>query len=217
VGLKCVITAAEPLSQAQREVLGQAYGCGIFNRYGSRECGLIAMECSRHRGLHVDCENLWIDLHERPGLSGARTIVVTKLTEMVMPMIRYDQADYTTAPLGECDCGRCYPVLSDVGGRRLALLHRTDGATVPGEVMVALFGAMPLRSYRVVQQADRSIDVELAPDAGFDDSARGEIDKHLRRLLGDLPCRVRVGESVQTAPSGKLLPVVSYYQPQEAA
>ncbi|MEM9137423.1 MAG: AMP-binding protein, partial [Cyanobacteria bacterium P01_F01_bin.42] len=49
-----IITGAEPLPEASREFLQQVFRCPVFNTYGSREFMLIAAECERHAGLHIN-------------------------------------------------------------------------------------------------------------------------------------------------------------------
>ncbi len=50
---RAVGTGAGTLFPHMRETLGRVYRAPIFDRYGTREGGLIATECERHCGLHV--------------------------------------------------------------------------------------------------------------------------------------------------------------------
>ena len=47
---KGVVCTAESLYPQHREVIERALGAPVFNRYGTREMGLIASECDRHLG-----------------------------------------------------------------------------------------------------------------------------------------------------------------------
>ena len=57
-GLRGVLTGAEALYLPERELIHQAFGVPVFNTYGSREFMLIASECDRHEGLHVNADHL---------------------------------------------------------------------------------------------------------------------------------------------------------------
>ncbi len=205
-----IISAAEPLTVPKRHLLTETFGCPVFNRYGARETGLIAMECDRHRGLHLDCESLWVDLVACPDDEQTCRVVATKLHEFAMPLIRYDLGDYTSTGLGRCDCGRGSPTIDAIRGRRISILRRRDGSGVAGEAFMALLDHQPLRSYRVVQQADYSVRIEVVADHGLDRAAKARILRQVRRLVGSgLPVRIEALASIPVPASGKSLPVVS--------
>ena len=69
---KAVISAAETLDDVSRKLIEQTFRVPVFNRYGSREFGLIAMECNRHVGLHIDCERIYLDMLDDPHSPGMR-------------------------------------------------------------------------------------------------------------------------------------------------
>jgi phenylacetate-CoA ligase len=69
-----IITTAMVLHTWQRRVIGEVFGCPATNRYGCEEASLIACECNRHDGLHVNADGVYDSLerlrqlvHERFG------------------------------------------------------------------------------------------------------------------------------------------------------
>ena len=213
VKVRSIISAAEPLSDAQRSLLETVYQCPVFNRYGAREGGLMAMECDRHQGLHINCESFWIDLEPCIELgSGVFRLLITNLDEFGMPFIRYEQGDYTAAGLSTCSCGRGYPTLATVTGRTLSVLRLPDGTRVVPAAITLILGAAPVRSYQVVQEKDYSLQVELVPTPEYSNSAEQQILAGLRRFVGDLPIKIRLSEEIMRTRSGKLLPIVSHVQ-----
>ena len=62
-----VICGAEPLLPGDRAILQQAFGPAVFETYGNREVMLIATECEEHDGLHVQAENLVVEVVVRRG------------------------------------------------------------------------------------------------------------------------------------------------------
>ncbi len=207
--LRGVIAAAEPLTPAQRELLESVYHKPIFNRYGGRETGLIAMECERHEGLHINCENLWLDL-EPSEETDARHILVTKLREYGMPFIRYDIGDYTLGCKKRCSCGRGFPIIESVRGRQVSTLRQRDGTATPGQIIINMLDYQPIRQYRIVQEEDYSIRLEIVPDSGYCDSVQEQIVKKLQAMVRGLPVKVDLLQQIQRTPSGKLPPMVSH-------
>ena len=57
-----IVTSAEVLDPADRQMIEEVFGSPVFNRYGCREVGVIASECPAHWGLHVAAEGLLIEV-----------------------------------------------------------------------------------------------------------------------------------------------------------
>jgi phenylacetate-CoA ligase len=210
---RSLISAAEPLYPVQRRLLESVFGKSVFDRYGSREAGLIANECDRHDGLHLNGHGLWVDLHPTADLGpdGAKSLLVTKLHEYGMPMIRYELGDYVLGDKGLCACGRGWPVIGRIRGRRISALRQYDGAAIAGEVFIALLDFVPVREYRVVQEADYSVRLELVCEPSFTQADGERILQVVRGIIGsELPLRIERCQRIERTASGKLLPVVSH-------
>jgi len=208
---RAVLSAAETLDEVSRQILEQTFGVQVYDRYGSREIGLIAMECDRHEGLHMDCENVFVELADDPDGSGMRRILVTKLNQFSMPFIRYDIGDLAEGPLSVCSCGRGYPVLKRIVGRVTEMIRLPGGGCLPGELFPHLFKDCGIASYRVVQAADYSLDVALVRTP----EQTPEQDAALRRIIADrvgptVPVQIRHVETIDRSATGKLLPVISH-------
>ena len=91
-----IISSAEVLPQAIRQVIEETFKCQVFNRYGTKELGGVACECEAHSGLHVSAENNLVEILKddhpaQPGETGS--IIVTNLNNWGMPFIRYSIGD----------------------------------------------------------------------------------------------------------------------------
>jgi phenylacetate-CoA ligase len=211
---KAIIGAAETLDAASRRTLEDTFGVPAFDRYGSREIGLIGMECDRHQGLHVDCENVFVELAEDPDGLDRQRIVVTKLHQFGMPFIRYEIEDFAEGPLAFCPCGRGYPVLKRVIGRVTETIRLPAGGCLPGEIFPHLLKDCGITAYQVVQAADYSLDVSLVRES----SQTAEQDRRLRRIIAEhvgatVPATFRYVSHIHRSAAGKLLPVVSHAPP----
>ena len=136
-GPKTVATAAGSLSPHMRERIQGVFRAGVFDLYGSREVASMAIECSRHEGLHVPLQAVLVEVLRddgtpaKPGETGR--IVVTSLANYAMPLIRYDIGDLGAWAEAPCGCGRVWPSLGAVTGRISDTFVTADGTLVAGQ------------------------------------------------------------------------------------
>jgi phenylacetate-CoA ligase len=208
-----VISAAERLFPADRDVMIEAFGPGIFETYGSREVMLIAAECPAHQGLHVSMENIVVEIivregdTERAALPGELgEVVVTDLHNYGAPFIRYVNGDLAVASAPErCSCGRGLNRLERVEGRQVDTLRDGEGRPVGGMFFIVLFSviAAKVREFQVVQRKDRSIDLNLVPGSLFDDSLLEVVKRNCEKTIPGVDLRMHVVPEIAVGPGGK--------------
>ncbi|HEV3235488.1 MAG TPA: phenylacetate--CoA ligase family protein [Gemmataceae bacterium] len=130
-----IITTAMVLHGWQRRAIEEVFGCKVTNRYGCEEVSLIACECEKHEGLHVNADGVYVEiLNEgrpaRPGEAGS--IVVTDLTNRAMPIIRYQVGDVAVWADRPCSCGRGLPLLERLEGREADYVVTQTGELISG-------------------------------------------------------------------------------------
>ncbi len=208
---KAVLSSAETLDDISRRKLAQVFGVPVYDRYGSREIGLIAMECDHHEGLHINCEDVLVELVDDPGGSDLKRIIITKLNQFSMPFLRYEIEDLAEGPLAACSCGRGYPVIKRVVGRVTEVVRLPDGACLPGELFPHLFKDCGIKTYQVIQSADYAVNVSLVATEDHtpeqDETLRRVIEQHVRALV---PVHVHYVDRIERSETGKLLPVISH-------
>ncbi len=207
---KAIISAAETLSDTSRQELQSTFGVPVYDRYGSREAGLIAMECDRHEGLHIDCENIFVELLECVETGDLQKIIVTKLNQLGMPFIRYCIEDLAEGPLSYCSCGRGYPVIPRITGRIMETIRSPEGVVHSGALFPHLLKDCGIASFQIIQNSDYSVEAVLVKT---EDQTR-EQDERLRRVISDtlgpsLPVTFRYVDEIERTRTGKLLPVIS--------
>ena len=144
-----VYSTAEVLHGAQRELMQQAFGCQVFNQYGCREVPNIAWEC-RHGHMHVFADLVHL---ESVRLDDEDRLLVTSLTNRLMPFIRYDVGDSGRLLAGECACGSPFPLMEMGMCRRNDLIRTRSGKTVhPAWFNRQLYGLTQIRQYQWVQR-----------------------------------------------------------------
>lgn len=206
-----VLGAAEALHDFQRELIERAFGCPAYNTYGCREVMLIASECEHRHGLHVNADHLVVELHgaAAPGDSGE--VLLTDLSNLGMPLLRYANGDLATASDASCPCGRGLPLLAHVDGRKLDAIRTPDGHLLPGEFFPHMLKDVPgLRRFQLVQHRLDQLDLALVCDERFNDDSMAYIRRELAKVVGNrvvLDCRIV--DDIPLTPSGKLRVTVS--------
>jgi phenylacetate-CoA ligase len=182
-GVKAVLSAAEPVYQRSRDVVGEAFGAPLFNTYGSREFMSIGGECDRRDGVHVNMENLLLETSDS-GRTGA--ILVTDLHNFGMPFLRYEIGDVGELSDQPCSCGRGLHRLMRIEGRVLDVLRTPSGAVVPGEFFPHILKDVPeVIEFQVVQKRLDHIVLSLVLTNDLSENSRALLDSEIRKWFGD--------------------------------
>lgn len=199
-----VYSTAEVLAPRQRELMEQAFHCPVFNQYGSREIPNIACEC-RHGNMHVFTD--MVALESVPideGEEGNR-LIVTSLTNRLMPMIRYDIGDSGRLGEGECACGSPFPLMEVGLCRKNDLIHAPGGRHIhPSTFNRLLYGLTQIRQYQWIQNAPDRITLNVVAPSGLDPEIAVALQESIRRdIAPEMTLELNhVGEIRRTA-SGK--------------
>ncbi|MGB3381053.1 MAG: phenylacetate--CoA ligase family protein [Rhodanobacter sp.] len=204
---RSVIGAAESLHEFQREIIERAFGCPAYNTYGCREFMLIASECERREGLHVNADHLVVELQRHPGapVTEPGEVVITDLFNYGMPFVRYLNGDVATASDHVCSCGRGLPLLQRVDGRLLDAIRTPAGHLLPGEFFPHMLKDVPgLVRFQVVQRRLDQLELSLVRGPGFDEASLAYIRRELAKVVGDsLQLNVHFVDDIPLTPSGK--------------
>ncbi len=204
-----VITTAELLSDKEREVIEEVFKTEVFDRYGCREVSIIASECESHDGLHVNAENIYLEIlkGDRPAADGEiGEIVLTDLENRGMPLIRYQIADSAewVDNTKTCDCGRTLPRIRITGGRVNEFLVTADGRLVAGTALtIFLSTAIPgVAQMQLYQKEVGEVTVRLVADeSGIDEQT---VLNKVRSFLGEsMQVSVSYQEYIPREASGK--------------
>lgn len=170
-----VYSTAEMLDTGQRARIEQAFGCKVFNQYGSREIPNIACEC-REGAMHV-----FTDMVHLESLPDDSRLLVTSLTNRLMPMIRYDIGDSGRLVDGACRCGLDFPLMQMDMCRQNDLIRTRSGRTVhPSYFNRLLYGETRIRQYQWVQQAVDRITLRVVAAVPLDDPTIAALGQRIR-------------------------------------
>jgi phenylacetate-coenzyme A ligase PaaK-like adenylate-forming protein len=126
--LRSVLSSTDVLSEAIRAHLTRVWGCKVFDHYGMTETGLGGgVECDACSGYHMRDADLYYEIIDpitgRNVIEGEEgEVVVTTLTRVAMPLIRYRTGDLSRRLSGICPCGsfitRLAPIKRRLGSGR---------------------------------------------------------------------------------------------------
>lgn len=179
-----VYSTAEVLDSGQRERMEQAFACKVFNQYGSREIPNIACEC-QHGNQHIFTDMVYL---ESVQFEHEDRLIVTSLTNRLMPFIRYDIGDSGRLKEGECACGSPFPLMEMGTCRRNDVIITRSGKHIhPAFFNRLLYGLTQIKQYQFVQTEPDKITLNLiAPirlnaelEYFLKENIRGEVDDQM--------------------------------------
>ncbi len=189
---QAIITSAEVLSPDSRRTIEETFHCPVLNRYGCREFSVIASECTQRKGMHINAENLLVEVLPKGsyGDQGEGEIVITDLKNYAMPLIRYRIKDVGAFLPGTCPCGRGLPLMTISGGRTTDFLTATNGRRVSGVVLATyvITNIPGIKQVQFVQTERRKTTIKLVKGREWN----GHSIEILRRRVGDY-----LGEEMQ--------------------
>lgn len=210
-----IISSAETLTSEKKQIIEKAFKCTVLNRYGSREVGLIASECKVQHGLHINADNLLLEIlnKEKPVPIGERgNIVITDFSNFGMPFIRYNLGDIGYLHDKLCSCGRGLPLLRAVEGRSGDFFVSNTGKLVHGEYFTHLFYDVPsVKKFQMIQESLDYVQLNIveASDRGNRDYIP-YIESKVKEMLGNQShLNVSFVEDIPPTASGKFLFTIS--------
>jgi phenylacetate-CoA ligase len=217
LGLQGIITSAQTLPEASRQAIEAAFGCRVFDKYGSREFSGIAYECEAHAGHHVVAENCIIELlvdgrPARPGEIGE--VVVTDLNNYCVPLIRYRLGDRAEALEADdaCACGRGLPRIGRIEGRIQAMILGSHGRYVPGSLFLHVMKDydFAVRQFQVIQERPDALRLRIVKGLRYSDEVLQEILGVLGRYVGSrMEIEVEFVDAIPLTRAGKRLSCIN--------
>jgi phenylacetate-CoA ligase len=136
-------------------------------------------------------------------------VVVTVLSRVYQPLIRFRLGDVAAWDDAPCSCGRAMPVIKEVLGRMEDIVVGPDGRQ-----MVRFHGVFVnqphIREGQIVQEALDRIRAKVVTTDGFNENDKAEITHRIQQRLG--PSVNVIVESVASIPrtsAGKFKAVIS--------
>jgi phenylacetate-CoA ligase len=164
--LRVGMFGAEPWSQAMREYIQQESGIRAHDIYGLSEIigPGVGVECRELSGLHVFEDHFYPEIVDpltgTPRADGEEgELVLTTLSKLAMPMIRYRTHDITAIDPQPCPCGRTLRRIRRITRRSDDMIIIRGVNVYPGQIEAALLaveGTLP--HYEIVLTRRKGLD-----------------------------------------------------------
>jgi phenylacetate-CoA ligase len=219
-----VITyAADALSPAVRRLITDHYRIEVLGVYQAIETPMVAFECDRHAGLHVNVDVCPVRIAGADGsdapVGESGDVIVSNLVNRGTVLLNYRLGDVARLVPDVCSCGRNLPLMSPPEGRIDEWITTASGRLVhPLAIRVAIRSDEDVLRYQVVQEEPELFRVTLVVRPGTDaDRVRERVTTRFRELLGpQTAVTVGFADSLPRTPAGKVLPVITSQVRQRA-
>ncbi|PWU69881.1 phenylacetate--CoA ligase family protein [Gracilibacillus dipsosauri] len=201
IKLKKIWLTGEGCSSTFRQRLEKWWGCEVSFFYGSTECGVIGVECSKHQGYHVMEGHIKLEIIDPDsgevlpyGQTGE--IVVTTLLREGMPMVRYRSGDLGKLQKSQCDCGIALDVL-ELRGRMEHMLRIGDEDYSPFMIEHFLMELpdVGLWYHLKLNKGELTIEAEKFRTDLSDKKLAKKIRKHMKDRIG-IDCNVVIRDDI---------------------
>ena len=195
LGVKRIITTAEPLSKAKREKLSREWNARVFDSFGMTECTMMGSEDERHEGFRTWSDLVHLEVLDaktmEPVPEGAEgMLVVTPLcTNHATPFLRWNTGDIVS--MRDAAGSGPYSVFPLVKhAHRTAGFFKVRGVNIGhGEFEDHMFASREVADFRCEVTNDGGLDqlvvvVELRAEVNLEKSikARFEITPVIRAV-----------------------------------
>jgi len=210
VSFEAAMSWGDKLFAHYKEAIERQFGCRVFDTYGCTEGIMIAGQCE-HGAYHVMTPHVHVELlddENRPVPTGhIGRVVVTRLDNFSMPLIRYKLGDLAEAAdeSTPCKCGRKFPILKRVIGRETDVVKTPSGKHLIVHFFTGIMEHFAeIKQFQVIQRTQARIEIDYIPDAGFHPEVLVKVRQVMHERAGEpFPITFREVSNIPPAPSGK--------------
>ncbi len=187
--LKAVLTTSENITEYERQIMSQAFGCKVFDFYGSAERVCYIFTCE-HGSYHTIPEyglSEMVPIQARDGANSHYKIVSTGFWNFAMPLVRYDTQDIVVKSEKKCPCGRNMEVIDSIVGREGDIIitpsGRRLGVTLLIQILYVICGIENIIESQFVQDQRDCLTVRYVSGKTFSKNDLMEAKNQFRMYL----------------------------------
>ena len=202
--LKGIISSAEMLHPPYRTLAETVFKTKVYNRYGGREVGLIAMECAAGR-MHINCRDLYLEIDSPDPYTEPGEILITQLNNYAMPFIRYRIGDVGLLSDEMCPCGNALPILAELLGRTTATFRTRTGTLIHGGYFTQQFYDVDgVTQFQIIQESLKHCVLKVVINEKWTEATRRYLVQSIQDALGTMVVvTVELVDDIPLPPSGK--------------
>lgn len=188
LGIRLVVSGAEPCAPARAEALGKVYGAKVLSLLGQNEIGFPGIPCELNH-MHVPQFMMFTELVHpdgSPAGPGERAnTIVTPTFKRAQPLLRYVTGDTVIWHDEPCECGLPLPRM-EILGRAHTIIETNGHRIFPIELEEALYRAASLDGvwYQIRVHADGILVRAEHRDASLYEELASSIERELGAMTG---------------------------------
>jgi phenylacetate-CoA ligase len=202
--LRGVLCGSERLTEPQRKILENTFGCRAYSWYGHSERVILAAEGRRSTFYYFVPQYGYVEFGP-PTPEGLREVIGTSFHNHVMPLIRYRTGDYVRLAEPGADLEYPVPAAVEIAGREQEFLVSGTGRKISltaFNMHDAVFD--DLYAVQFYQEQPGRAEFRYVAGPRFDASRLPEIESGIRRKLGDdFSITLRQVQDVEKTAAGK--------------
>jgi phenylacetate-CoA ligase len=222
---RIVFTTSEILDKHSKGYINHSFETEVFDNYSCTEFALIAWECKKHQGYHINADSVMLEFvenGENVDYGERGEIICTGLLNQTMPLIRYEIGDIGVPLNDQCSCGRTLPLMQTVEGRTDDFLISTDGKVISPTI----FFPYPFKNYeeiqqfRVIQENIDKIVIQVIPRSGISNKQQifRDVEANIKLLFGDsMKVNFQALDAFERDSTGKLRKIITKVNPVDCA
>lgn len=225
--LKVIGFGSESWTDEMRKQIEDKFKTPAYNIYGLTEVmgPGVAMECNQQNGLHLYEDHFYPEIIDPKTMkqmpeNKQGELVLTTLTRVGMPLIRFRTRDVTRLHHENCGCGRTLIKMDKINGRTDDMLKIKGVSVFPSQIEKALLSIKGVEPhYQIILTRPGNLDkievkVEASPDLFFDNVKElvGIKNKIAQAIHAEIGLRVNVTlvepKTIDRVDSGKAVRVI---------
>lgn len=205
VSIHACFPTSEILSDIYRMTIVNAFGCRIDDSYGANDGGIVAHKLDNEKGFKVSYNCIVQIKDSFDSNKNQGTALLTDVTNMVFPFIRYELGDIL-------ELGDSYndyhngQVLTKVVGRTSDIISLENGRTLTSPGFTILFKDLNVKGYRIFKSNPLEMTLEIVKLPGYTETEEQLIIDTMHKHAGnDVKIIINYKDEIVTRKNGKNL------------
>lgn len=199
--LRGIVTSSETLDPELRKEIEEAFGVRVFDWYGQAE-RVAAIGTCEHGNYHILTDYGKVEL--LPEHDGSYEVVGSGYNNKAMPLLRYRTGDRVSYSGKGCDCGRVFPVVDQVVGRKDKAIVLEDGRHVTrlGHVLQGFDNVL---EGQIAYVGGDHFEVRVVAPNGWSEHDTCRLIKQFLDRVEGVTVSVILTENIPRGPNGKFI------------
>lgn len=212
INIEIFLNTDSYILKQQRKFIKDFFNCELYDIYGTSEVWGVAFECPEHNGYHLTSENVIMEVVDdnyepvNPGEKGH--LLLTDLTNFVMPFIRYDIGDIGVLSDEICSCGRSLHLMEPVNKQLVYresdyILSKNNDRVYLFDLSFILDDFSKISNFQIIQKKDKNIELKIVKEKKYDKDYEKYIAEMIKEKLGNISIYFRYVDDIEPDFNGK--------------